>query len=162
VSPPRERVVSGRDADACLRCPSRRAILKLGATGAALAVLPAACGAPAVPSGPIPAGNLATTPVGTLLVLSVDGVVLGRDAGGLYALSAICTHAGCIVVVESQSGAADLFCPCHGSKFSSDGAVTMGPARDPLPHFEVDLAPDGSITIQPAIPVDAAARTATP
>ncbi|MGZ3426127.1 MAG: QcrA and Rieske domain-containing protein, partial [Polyangia bacterium] len=46
------------------------------------------------------------------------------------ALSAVCTHEGC--TVEIQSGTAPLFCPCHGSEFAISGVVVRGPARTGL------------------------------
>jgi cytochrome b6-f complex iron-sulfur subunit len=53
-----------------------------------------------------------------------------RDAGGLYALIARCTHLGCTPRWDAHAG---LFqCPCHGSQFSPEGAALKGPARDPL------------------------------
>ena len=60
-------------------------------------------------------------------------VVVLRDAAGVYALSTICTHLGCIV-----KRAADGFdCPCHGSRFAADGSVLRGPAPKALPWLEV-------------------------
>lgn len=46
------------------------------------------------------------------------------------ALSAVCTHEGC--TVEVQSGSAPLFCPCHGSEFALSGVAIRGPARTSL------------------------------
>lgn len=60
-------------------------------------------------------------------------VALYRDAGGVYAISTVCTHLGCIV-----KPAADGFhCPCHGSRFAPDGTVISGPAPKPLPWLAV-------------------------
>jgi Rieske Fe-S protein len=138
----------------------RRAILRAGLTGSILVVaLPLACNQGASPpSGPIAAGNVSTVAVDSLHVLLNDNAVLGRDANGLYAMSAVCTHAGCLVS-ELGSASAGLDCGCHGSRFDSNGAVTHGPASSPLQHYQVDVAADGSITIQGGIPVDASART---
>ena len=57
------------------------------------------------------------------------------------ALSAVCTHAGC--TVEVQSGSPPLFCPCHGSEFAQSGAVVRGPARQPLPMYAATVGTDG-------------------
>jgi cytochrome b6-f complex iron-sulfur subunit len=60
-------------------------------------------------------------------------VVLFRDASGVWAISTICTHLGCLV-----RGTPEGFeCPCHGSYFTPDGAVTKGPAPQALPWFKV-------------------------
>lgn len=55
-------------------------------------------------------------------------VIRGND-NSVKALSAICTHAGCEVMPDNQSGFA---CPCHGSLFDGEGTVLKGPARAPL------------------------------
>lgn len=54
-----------------------------------------------------------------------------------------CTHAGCrVTVTDSKS----IDCPCHGSTFSLEGAVTRGPASEPLTPVIV-LVRDGSIVV---------------
>jgi cytochrome b6-f complex iron-sulfur subunit len=88
-------------------------------------------------------------------------LVLGRDANGIYAMSAICTHAGCAVSVVNSGGQPSLNCPCHGSNFSANGAVTRGPAGTPLQHYQVELASDGTITICSGMSVSATTRTPT-
>jgi len=128
-------------------------------TGAALCVLPLGCAGPAAePSGPIAAGNVSATTVGSLTVVN-GNAVLGRDASGLYAMSNVCTHEGCTMDVSGSGSTEHLVCNCHGSTFDANGAVTHGPARTALTHYKVDLAADGSITIQGAQPVTSTART---
>ena len=59
-------------------------------------------------------------------------VAVWRDpSGSLHQVSAVCTHQGCIVRFDEAEQSWD--CPCHGSRFSTDGAVLGGPARTPLP-----------------------------
>jgi Rieske Fe-S protein len=60
-------------------------------------------------------------------------VAVFRDAGGVFAISLICTHLGCIV----KHVATGFDCPCHGSKFAPDGGVTKGPAPKALAWLEV-------------------------
>jgi glycine/D-amino acid oxidase-like deaminating enzyme/nitrite reductase/ring-hydroxylating ferredoxin subunit len=58
-------------------------------------------------------------------------VALARDdAGELHAVSARCTHLGCIVSFNAAERSWD--CPCHGSRFALDGDVLQGPAVRPL------------------------------
>jgi len=60
-------------------------------------------------------------------------VALFRDAEGVFAVSAVCTHLGCIVKPSPEG----FSCPCHGSRFASDGSVVKGPAPKPLPWLKV-------------------------
>lgn len=52
--------------------------------------------------------------------------------GTLHRVSAVCTHLGGIVLWDRDQR--EWQCPCHGSRFKPDGAVSSGPARDPLPR----------------------------
>ena len=68
-----------------------------------------------------------------------------RLGGKIYAVSVICTHAGCKVVAEKT----ELVCNCHLSIFSPyDGAAQSGPARLPLTRYDV-TEKDGKIYIKP-------------
>jgi glycine/D-amino acid oxidase-like deaminating enzyme/nitrite reductase/ring-hydroxylating ferredoxin subunit len=52
------------------------------------------------------------------------------DDGVLHTCSAICTHLGCIV--QWNGGEKSWDCPCHGSRFDTDGSILNGPALHPL------------------------------
>jgi glycine/D-amino acid oxidase-like deaminating enzyme/nitrite reductase/ring-hydroxylating ferredoxin subunit len=53
------------------------------------------------------------------------------EAGQNHIVSAVCTHMKCIVNWNPVEKTWD--CPCHGSRFSTNGEVLEGPALIPLP-----------------------------
>ena len=149
---------------------SRRTILALGGSGAAVAL--AACTAPpadgvngsAAPASPSPAdapfdspasaapgasteaiAKLADIPVGGSISATLAGapiLISQPEAGTVMAFSAICTHQGCIVA----PGADEFACPCHDSRFTlTDGAVRGGPAQRPLEKVEVTVEGDSVV-----------------
>ena len=73
---------------------------------------------------------------GQAAVLKIDGqnVAGYRDESGrLHAVSAACTHMGCIVGWNETDRSWD--CPCHGSRFALDGEVIHGPAVKALAPY---------------------------
>lgn len=66
-----------------------------------------------------------------------------HKASGFFAVSAVCTHLGCIVTQIPEG----FSCPCHGSRFDLDGTVLQGPAGSPLPWYKLSQAPDGNIVV---------------
>lgn len=60
----------------------------------------------------------------------VKVAVYRDDEGALHERSAICTHLGCVVRWNSTERTWD--CPCHGSRFHTDGHVVNGPAIQAL------------------------------
>lgn len=70
---------------------------------------------------------------GCAAVVRMDGspVAVYRDSGGTaHAVSAVCTHLGCIVGFNDADSTWD--CPCHGSRFDINGYILSGPAVRPL------------------------------
>ncbi len=140
---------------------TRRTFLALAGTSVATGLLNLRCGgggaSPA--TGPVPAGNVSAVPVGYLQFVPGQPVVLGRDAGGLYAMTSICPHQDCDMTTDGSISSEGVYCSCHGSRFDTEGVVIQGPANSPLVHYQVDLASDGSITVQAGRIVGAGART---
>jgi nitrite reductase/ring-hydroxylating ferredoxin subunit len=114
-------------------------------------------------SGDVSAGNISALPEGTLRAVSGSPVAIGRDAGGVYAMTTVCTHESCDMAVDGTVAATGLTCTCHGSKFDPNGGVTTGPATKPLDHYEVVIdEASGEITIHGDKTVSATARTVVP
>jgi nucleotide-binding universal stress UspA family protein/nitrite reductase/ring-hydroxylating ferredoxin subunit len=71
-------------------------------------------------------------------IVVVDGKKVaayrGED-GALVTLSPKCKHMGCTVGWNHRARTWD--CPCHGSRYESDGRVHNGPTRHPLDPVEV-------------------------
>jgi menaquinol-cytochrome c reductase iron-sulfur subunit len=87
---------------------------------------------------------------GQVLFLPQQKIYVARDAAGYHAMSAVCTHLGCMTRWEAAAGA--IFCPCHGSRFARDGRVTGGPAPRPLPRFALTLE-KGQLVVDTRRPV---------
>lgn len=89
-------------------------------------------------------------PDDTITYVTGERVFVAKQAGRVYALSAVCTHLGCTV---NWTAAQNQFeCPCHGSMFRPDGTVIQGPAPRPLDWLEVRLK-DGHLVINKSQPV---------
>jgi cytochrome b6-f complex iron-sulfur subunit len=67
-------------------------------------------------------------------------VLVIHTPDGYTALSAICTHLGCIVFWNEQREV--ITCPCHEAYFSINGAVISGPPTAPLEEYRVQVEGD--------------------
>lgn len=128
-----------------LTVPRRTLVGVVGLTGVALTA--AACSTyqpqgpgPAGPAGSAGSGGSSAAPAGLVAAADVPiggGVVLEQQAlvvtqpraGTFTCVSAVCTHAGCLVDGVSNG---QITCPCHGSRYDLTGAVVRGPASQPL------------------------------
>jgi len=66
------------------------------------------------------------------------------DAKGFYAISAVCTHLGCVVARQDNGS---FFCPCHGSRFDTHGKAVAGPAPKALVHLALFVSSDGQLVV---------------
>ena len=83
--------------------------------------------------------------VNSVTYMADQQVYIVSTALGFTAVSAVCTHLGCITQWKPEL---DLIaCPCHGSRFNKDGVVVSGPAPRSLPHFAMKLMPDGNLLV---------------
>lgn len=97
------------------------------------------------PSTTFRAGNPDLYPVNSVTFNQDQQVYIVRMQKGFYAVSAVCTHLGCITQWKPDANLIE--CPCHGSKFKSDGTKVEGPAPRSLPHFSITLTPDGELLV---------------
>lgn len=77
--------------------------------------------------------------------------IIRAKEGYFYALSAVCTHLGCITNWKPDEGI--VACPCHGSKFDKEGRKIEGPAPRPLPRFSIALDDRGSLVVDRSVVV---------
>jgi len=140
---------------------TRRTILGAAVAGAAATPL-AACAksADAPPAettqkaGQVLAA-VAEVPVGSAIV--AHGTLISQPSPGVFkGFVARCTHAGCSLGVKDGVAV----CPCHGSRFAFDGAVTQGPATEPLTvravavqGGEIVVAEANSAAADPSAPI---------
>lgn len=69
---------------------------------------------------------------------SGDIIIIRTGTSTYLALSKVCTHQSCTVAYNSSS--TNIECPCHGSKFSTTGAVIQGPAPSSLKTYNVTVS----------------------
>lgn len=89
-------------------------------------------------------GPLYDFPLNNFTLLPKHKIFVFRDHEGIRAMSAVCTHLGCILERSEEDG---FLCPCHGSRFNDTGKVISGPAPRPLAFFRVDLSPNGHLLV---------------
>lgn len=135
--------------------PERRNALYAGAGGVAGLLVAMALGArrsssPTTgPSGAVLA-DLAAIPENgarkvTLPTTGKPAWVLRPRGDTARCVSAVCTHAGCTVNFVSID--AGFACPCHGSRYDTDGGVLNGPATKPLDPIDVTVD-GGKVTLE--------------
>lgn len=138
----------------CEHCVNRREFLTRAAGTTGIAAVLAACGdgmisgvgtgirAPPPPAQPVrvKVGNYpALANIGVLVKPNEAFVALkrtGTDAFQCYSLA--CTHEGCLLDITNGQR---FDCPCHFSRFNSNGDVVQGPATRPLQNIPATYDP---------------------
>ncbi len=102
------------------------------------------------PAQALPAGAVANTnqlqpgvPVYFEYPTGYPNILLKKNDGTTIALSLLCTHVCC--ELNYDSSADQLYCPCHGSLFDSNGNVIYGPAIVPLPQIVITTDISGNV-----------------
>lgn len=68
---------------------------------------------------------------GAVLVVEGKKVAVYKTTDGkVNKLSPVCKHLGCIVEFNQEEKTWD--CPCHGSRYKTDGTVFKGPSKKNL------------------------------
>jgi cytochrome b6-f complex iron-sulfur subunit len=88
-------------------------------------------------------GRVIDFPVDTFTFIPEKNIFILRKRKSIRALSATCTHLGCVVQADEKG----FLCPCHGSRYDRDGKVQYGPAPRPLDWLKVSLTPDGQLRV---------------
>jgi len=71
---------------------------------------------------------------------SRPGLLIRNSDGSYRALSATCTHLGCIV--QYRSDLQEIWCACHNGLYDLNGRNVSGPPPRPLEVYEVHLRGD--------------------
>ncbi|GAB5519361.1 MAG: hypothetical protein RhofKO_16120 [Rhodothermales bacterium] len=77
-------------------------------------------------------------------LITGGSIIINLDGDTIRAFTSRCTHTGCAVNDFRNN---EILCPCHGSKFSTSGAVVAGPAPSPLDEYTVNRSGD-TVTVR--------------
>ncbi len=102
-------------------------------------------------------------PLGSVLRFSTPTIVgyVRHTSAGFSALSGVCTHMGCLL--QWNNAARTFDCPCHGGRFTEDGASAPGSAviYKPLPPLKTKIE-GGSVWVLVASAPAPSDSSATP
>jgi cytochrome b6-f complex iron-sulfur subunit len=133
----------------CDECLNRRGFLTRAGVVLAAAALASGCGdgdiGPPIVSNVPPGGSIkikvgdfpGLATVGTVVRVGDLRAAVRTDATTILGLSMICTHQQCTTSISANQ----FICPCHGSRYASDGTVIDGPAVNPLAHLQTSYNP---------------------
>jgi cytochrome b6-f complex iron-sulfur subunit len=144
----------------CANCNRRQAFVRLGVGSIGMAFTGAAVFgyeflAPNVlyePSPIVDSGKPDQYPPGSVTQDLQSGVYIVHGPEGIYAMSAVCTHLGCLTAWNAALGI--VACPCHGSKFTRDGTKIEGPAPRPLVWLRAYIDDEGNLMVDRSAPLE--------
>ena len=99
-------------------------------------------------------GGPGSFPPGAARIFAEGKFAVFAGDDGLYAISLVCTHLGCVVLREGTG----FTCPCHVSKFSAAGDVQGGPAPKGLPWLQIEQHPSGRLAVDTSVEVPVGTR----
>ena len=73
-----------------------------------------------------------------------DEVIISKQGSRIEAFSSHCTHLGCVI---NKMNNGEMVCPCHGSRFDTDGKPVKGPAVERLKRLSFEKK-NGDIVIE--------------
>src|SRR5450631_380001 len=100
----------------------------------------------------VDAGKPDQYPLGSVTQDLQSGIYVVHGPEGIYAMSAVCTHLGCLTAWNPDLGI--VACPCHGSKFTRDGTKIEGPAPRPLVWLRTSLSDEGDLLVDRSAPLE--------
>ncbi|HLE31469.1 MAG TPA: ubiquinol-cytochrome c reductase iron-sulfur subunit [Bacteroidota bacterium] len=96
------------------------------------------------------AGSIEEFATGSVTLNKEQKVFIVRASEGyFYAVSAVCTHLGCITNWKSEEGI--IACPCHGSRFDKEGRFIEGPAPRSLLRFSMTTDDQGQLIVDKGV-----------
>lgn len=88
-------------------------------------------------------GSADDYPLGSRTSLPDIPALLIHAPSGFAALSLTCTHLGCTL----EQNADGFNCPCHASRYDTDGNVTHGPAAKSLRQLRVEVSAENHVIV---------------
>ncbi len=77
------------------------------------------------------------------IIKDIPAVLIRNQNGEFSALSLVCQHLGCTVNATADG----FLCPCHGSRYATDGLLLRGPAEKSLKTLKIEITTDKRIII---------------
>lgn len=99
------------------------------------------------PPSPVPhefdLGPQDNYPPGSITPIPQANAVIIHSDQGYRALSLVCPHLGCLVEARDDG----YTCPCHGSRFTENGAVLRGPSNSDLHSLRLEVNPENHLIL---------------